>query len=95
MTKSGADISMQSQILNLSNTVLATSATKTFTSAAYIDPNGFKIGLGNDGGYGTTQRRSTTSSLPQCQSRPAPRCWVASRPSCCSAVVARFDRLIG
>ena len=51
VTKSGADIFMQSQILNLSNTVLATSATKTFTSAAYTDPNGFKIGFGNYGGY--------------------------------------------
>ena len=51
VTKSGADIFMQSQILNLSNTVLATSATKTFASAAYTDPNGFKIGLGNNGGY--------------------------------------------
>jgi hypothetical protein len=51
VTKSGADIFMQSQILNLSNTVLATSATKTFASAAYTDPNGFKIGLGNYGGY--------------------------------------------
>jgi hypothetical protein len=53
LTKSGADIFMQSQILNLSNTVLATSATKTFTNAAYTDPNGFKIGLGQDGGYWT------------------------------------------
>ena len=51
VTKSGADISMQSQILNLSNTVLATSATKTFTNAAYTDPNGFKISLSNGGGY--------------------------------------------
>jgi hypothetical protein len=51
VTKSGADIFMQSQILNLSNTVLATSATKTFASAAYTDPNGFKIGFGNYGGY--------------------------------------------
>jgi hypothetical protein len=51
VTKSGADISMQSQILNLSNTVLATSATKTFTNAAYTDPNGFKIDLANYGGY--------------------------------------------
>jgi hypothetical protein len=42
---------MQSQILNLSNTVLATSATKTFTSAAYTDPNGFQISLSNGGGY--------------------------------------------
>ena len=51
VTKSGADISMQSQILNLSNTVLATSATYTATSAAYTDPNGFKISLSNGGGY--------------------------------------------
>jgi hypothetical protein len=51
VTKSGADISMQSQILNLSNTVLATSATKTFTNAAYTDPNGFQISLSNGGGY--------------------------------------------
>ncbi|MBU6171566.1 MAG: PEP-CTERM sorting domain-containing protein, partial [Verrucomicrobia bacterium] len=51
VTKSGANISMQSQILNSSNNVLATSATKTFTNAAYTDPNGFKIDLGNYGGY--------------------------------------------
>ena len=51
VTKSGADIFMQSQILNLSNTVLATSATKTFTSATYTDPNGFQISLSNGGGY--------------------------------------------
>ena len=51
VTKSGADISMQSQILNLSNTVLATSATYTATSATYTDPNGFQISLSNGGGY--------------------------------------------
>ena len=51
VTKSGADISMYSQILDLSDNVLATSPTTNFTSAAYTDPNGFKISLGNYGGY--------------------------------------------
>jgi hypothetical protein len=51
VTKSGADISMQSQILDLSGNILATSPVKTFTNAAYTDPNGFKISLSNDGGY--------------------------------------------
>lgn len=51
LTKNGADIDMQSQILNLTDTVLATSATLTFTNAAYTVPNGFKIDLGNFGGY--------------------------------------------
>jgi hypothetical protein len=51
VTKSGADISMQSQILDLSGNILATSPVKTFLSAIYTDPNGFKISLANDGGY--------------------------------------------
>ncbi len=50
VTKSGADISMQSQILDLSNNVLATSPVQTFTSAAYTEPNGFQIGS-STGGY--------------------------------------------
>ena len=51
VTKSGADISMQSQILDLSGNILATSPVKTFLSATYTDPNGFKISLANNGGY--------------------------------------------
>jgi hypothetical protein len=51
VTKSGADIFMQSQILDLSDTILATSAVKTFLSATYTDPNGFQISLSNGGGY--------------------------------------------
>jgi hypothetical protein len=51
VTMSGADIFMQSQILDLSGNILATSPVKTFLSAIYTDPNGFKIGLGNYGGY--------------------------------------------
>jgi hypothetical protein len=51
VTKSGADIFMQSQILDLSDTILATSAVKTFLSATYTDPNGFQISLANNGGY--------------------------------------------
>jgi hypothetical protein len=42
---------MQSQILDLSDTILATSAVKTFLSATYTDPNGFQISLSNGGGY--------------------------------------------
>jgi hypothetical protein len=52
VTKSGADISMQSQILDLiDNVLLTTSQSITFTNAVYTDPNGFKISLSNDGGY--------------------------------------------
>ena len=50
-TLSGGTITMQSYILDLSNTVLATSATFVENSAAYLDPNGFKLTLGNNGGY--------------------------------------------
>jgi hypothetical protein len=49
--KVGADIIMQSHILNMSGTILAESPVKTFTNAAYTDPNGFKISLSNAGGY--------------------------------------------
>jgi hypothetical protein len=49
--KVGADIIMQSHILNMNGNILATSPVKTFTNAAYTDPNGFKISLSNGGGY--------------------------------------------
>jgi hypothetical protein len=49
--KIGADIIMHSHILNMSGTILAESPVKTFTNAAYTDPNGFKISLSNAGGY--------------------------------------------
>jgi hypothetical protein len=51
VTKSGADIFMQSQILDLSGNILATSPVKTFLSAIYTDPNGFQISFANWGGY--------------------------------------------
>jgi len=51
VTKSGADISMQSQILDLSDNVLATSPFADYSAATYLDPNGFQISLGNYGGY--------------------------------------------
>jgi hypothetical protein len=48
LTKSGTDISMQSQILDLSNTVLGTSPIATFANATYLNPNGFYIKFGHD-----------------------------------------------
>ena len=51
VTRNGADLSMQSRILNLGGNVLATSPTTNFTSAAYTDPHGFKLTLSNGGGY--------------------------------------------
>jgi hypothetical protein len=51
VTKSGADIAMYSEILDLANTVLVTSPTYTAVNAAYTDPNGFKMSLANNGGY--------------------------------------------
>jgi hypothetical protein len=51
VTKSGADISMQSQILDLIDNVLATSPFADYSAATYLDPNGFQITLGNTGGY--------------------------------------------
>ena len=49
VTKSGADLSLQSRILDLGGNVLATSPTKTFTNAAYTDPHGFQVNFGSDG----------------------------------------------
>lgn len=51
VTKSGADIAMYSEILDLADTVLVTSPTYTAINAAYTDPNGFKMLLNNGGGY--------------------------------------------
>ena len=48
LTKSGTDISMQSQILDLSNTVLGTSPIATFANATYLNPNGFYIKFGHN-----------------------------------------------
>jgi hypothetical protein len=44
---------MFSQILDLNANDLAMSATLTFNNPVYLNPNGFKIGLGQDGGYWT------------------------------------------
>jgi hypothetical protein len=46
-----ANIQMFSQILDLSGNDLAISRTLTYNNAAYLNPNGFQIGLGNYGGY--------------------------------------------
>jgi hypothetical protein len=45
------NIQMFSQILDLNGNDLAMSATLTFNNPAYLNPNGFQIGLGNYGGY--------------------------------------------
>lgn len=42
---------MQSQILDLSNNVLATSPFKDYIASSYLNPNGFQISLSNGGGY--------------------------------------------
>jgi hypothetical protein len=51
LTLSEGDIAMQSQILDLSDTLLATSPFKDYIASSYLNPNGFQISLGNTGGY--------------------------------------------
>jgi hypothetical protein len=51
LTLDSGDIAMQSQILDLSNNVLATSPFKDYIASSYLNPNGFQISLSNGGGY--------------------------------------------
>jgi hypothetical protein len=53
LTYDAGNIQMFSQILDLNANDLAMSATLTFNNPVYLNPNGFKIGLGQDGGYWT------------------------------------------
>ena len=51
LTLDSGDIAMQSQILDLSDNVLATSPFKDYSQSSFLNPNGFQISLANGGGY--------------------------------------------
>jgi hypothetical protein len=51
LTYDQGNIQMFSQILDLSGNDLAMSRTLTYNNPVYLNPNGFKIDLGNYGGY--------------------------------------------